>query len=80
MKLVGLYFFVLLVEIARNMKRYTDRNPSKLAMCEKLKKKKNYLKFHLVKYLEYCYVAFETATSEDITEMGDFSYELTSAK
>lgn len=25
-------------------------------------------------------MAFETATSEDITEMGDFSYELTSAK
>jgi hypothetical protein len=25
-------------------------------------------------------VAVETATSEDITEMGDFPYELTSAK
>jgi len=70
MKLVGLYFFfVLLVEIARNMK--TDWNPSKVAMCEKFRK--IYLKLHLVKYLEYCYVAVETATSEDITEMGDFS-------
>jgi hypothetical protein len=41
---------------------------------------KIYLKLYLVKYLEYCYVAVETATSEDITEMGDFPYELTSAK